>query len=190
MFNWLTHKLFRAPTTALHGGVPLANVAVHQPNKARPAHESGKAARHQRREQLYSAIRQGMTRAGVLSASFKFKVLSLDQRGDKFLVMMDIHQHLGLQEEKLVESERLIQELAKNQFAMMVVAVYWRVDGAVAAGATVKPLSAPPQSMTTGRLKNPIDTHPNSTASGFEDTELADLPALPALSPTQYGELN
>jgi hypothetical protein len=31
-------------------------------------------------EELYVAIRESMTRSGVLSSSFKFKVLSLDQQ--------------------------------------------------------------------------------------------------------------
>ena len=89
-----------------------------------------KARRHGRREQLYSAIRQAMTRAGVLSASFKFKVLSLDQSGDQFLVMMDVHPSLGLHEDKLVETEALVMQIAGSQFGILVTAVYWRIDTA------------------------------------------------------------
>lgn len=36
-----------------------------------------------------------MTRAGVLSASYKFKVLSLDRLGSEFLVMMDLTRVVG-----------------------------------------------------------------------------------------------
>jgi hypothetical protein len=31
-----------------------------------------------------------MTRAGILSSSYKFKVLSLDSRSDQYLIMMDL----------------------------------------------------------------------------------------------------
>ena len=37
--------------------------------------DNTKLKRHTAREQLYVAIREAMTRAGVLSASYKFKVL-------------------------------------------------------------------------------------------------------------------
>lgn len=158
--------------------------------KGRATHESGKAARHQRREQLYSAIRHGMTRAGVLSSSFKFKVLSLDQHGDKFLVMMDIHQQLGLPEEKLLESEALIQDVAQHQFAISVVAVYWRVDGAVAPDAATKRQRPAPQKATKSGEAKHNRPHTDIAATGFEDTEMAETPTLPALSPTQYGDLN
>ena len=41
-----------------------------------------------RREMLYVVIRESMMRAGILSAAYKFKVLSLDRKGRRFLVMM------------------------------------------------------------------------------------------------------
>ena len=87
-----------------------------------------KARRHARREQLYVAIRECMTRAGVLSASYKFKVLSLDQRGDQFLVMIDVAPGLGGRAEKLTEIETLLINTAKSLFSIYVTAVYWRTD--------------------------------------------------------------
>jgi hypothetical protein len=50
--------------------------------------DGSRLKRHARREQLYVVIRDAMTRAGVLSASYKFKVLSLDQPGENFMVML------------------------------------------------------------------------------------------------------
>jgi len=87
-----------------------------------------KVKRHARREQLYVAIRECMTRAGVLSASYKFKVLSLDQRGDQFLVMMDVASGLGSQAEKLTEIETLLIGTTKSLFSINVTSVYWRID--------------------------------------------------------------
>lgn len=87
-----------------------------------------KIKRHARREQLYVAIREAMTRAGVLSASYKFKVLSLDQKGDQFLVMMDLAKVAGDPEPQLGEIEALIVRSAKMRFALTVPAVYWRLN--------------------------------------------------------------
>jgi hypothetical protein len=47
-----------------------------------------------------------MTRAGVLSASYKFKVLSLDQRGNEFIVMMDLAKAFNGQPEQLAKLKR------------------------------------------------------------------------------------
>ena len=90
--------------------------------------DGAKLKRHARREQLYVAIRESMTRAGVLSASYKFKVLSLDQRGNEFLVMMDIAKAFGRPMEQLGEIETLIIQNARARFEITVPAVYWRID--------------------------------------------------------------
>src|SRR5687767_10939492 len=56
-------------------------------NNAQPANR--KSERMARRELLYTVVRESMTKAGVLSSGYKFKVLSLDARGRQFLVMVD-----------------------------------------------------------------------------------------------------
>ena len=149
-FNWFTKKsdstaAVRSPgdvqkANHSHGASPSALTPSLSPTPSTPSFplrppadptsrsEERKAKRHIRREQLYLTIRQAMTRSGVLSASFKFKVLSLDQHGDQFLVMMDVHPSLGLKEEKLLQSEALVMQIAKAQFGILVTAVYWRVD--------------------------------------------------------------
>jgi hypothetical protein len=90
--------------------------------------DGAKLKRHARREQLYTAIRESMTRSGVLSASYKFKVLSLDQRGNEFLVMMDLAKAFGRSSEQLGEIETLIIQNARARFEITVPAVYWRID--------------------------------------------------------------
>ena len=194
--------------------------------------EERKAKRHARREQLYVAVRESMTRAGVLSASYKFKVLSLDQRGDQFLVMMDVHPSLGAQIEKLTESETLIVQTAKTLFGMTVTSVYWRLDikpGSVSAQPSViesraselKPMatsheikksavpryepidddevkafkqalgtaaaSSPAVADASGKKRSGLRSY--TLITGFEDTEMPESAAAPALSATQYGEL-
>jgi N-acetyl-beta-hexosaminidase len=64
----------------------------------------------------------------VLSASYKFKVLSLDQRGNEFIVMMDLAKAFNGQPEQLGEIETLIVQNARARFEITVPAVYWRMD--------------------------------------------------------------
>ena len=77
-----------------------------------------KAKRQARREQMYIAIREAMTRAGVLSASYRFKVLSLDQGGDEFLAMIDLQQIKGDPSLGLNSIENLILQTAKQRFGI------------------------------------------------------------------------
>ena len=121
----------RAPRSSTPGqaagrSLPPAGKPVLDPPDAQLVDR--KVKRHARREQLYVAIRECMTRAGVLSASYKFKVLSLDQRGNQFLVMMDVASGLGSQAEKLTEIETLLIGTAKSLFSISVTSVYWRID--------------------------------------------------------------
>ena len=90
--------------------------------------EDIKNHRHARREELYVAIRESMTRSGVLSARFKFKVLSLDQQGNTFLVMMDLTTDAGAPAESLTNMEQQIMRHAMARFNIAVSSVYWRLD--------------------------------------------------------------
>ncbi|MCJ7799329.1 MAG: hypothetical protein MUP33_06135 [Polaromonas sp.] len=90
--------------------------------------EHSRLKRHARRDQLYVAIRDAMTRAGVLSASYRFKVLSLDQPGEKFMVMLDLAKGFDGTPGQLAVMEALIIQNAKARCEVMVPAVYWRFD--------------------------------------------------------------
>jgi hypothetical protein len=95
-----------------------------------------KHERLERREMLYAIVRECMTQAGVLSSSYKFKVLSLDSRGRQYLVMMDLpHEHTG-ETGRLAEIEALIARNAKSRHDILVTAVYWRVIEHVTTGLT------------------------------------------------------
>lgn len=142
LFNWFSGNSERTnpPVTrdrnrsarhsrpsALSANAPAAASTKPVADPSNPSQER-KAKRHARREQLYVAVRQSMTRAGVLSASYKFKVLTLDPCGDQFLVMMDVLPSLGAQVDKLTECEALIVQAAKTMFGLAVTSVYWRLD--------------------------------------------------------------
>jgi hypothetical protein len=186
---------------------------------------------------LYTAVREAMTRCGVLASSDKFKVLSLDQAGNQFLVMMDVPCTLAQQPEKLADIETMVSLTAKARFEIEVTAVYWRSDTrgaapvanpnpsgsdtgrvsptspAAAALSTSKPPAArryePIQddevaafklALASAAASNPSTTdatgktrsgpHSYTLLTGFEDTEMPESTALPALSNTQYGDLN
>jgi len=99
---------------------------------ARPANR--KQERMDRRELLYGVVRESMTRAGVLSSSYKFKVLSLDPRGRQFLVMVDLAYGGGADTNRLAEIEAMVAQNAKARHDIMVTAVYWRANEHVAVG--------------------------------------------------------
>lgn len=101
-----------------------------------------KSERMERRELLYTVVRDAMVRAGVLSASYKFKVLSLDQRGSQFLVMMDLAREFGGDTARLSEIEALIAQTAKSRYDIAVTAVYWRINDHVAVGIPQKAVIA------------------------------------------------
>jgi hypothetical protein len=93
-----------------------------------------KNERMERREWLYSVVREAMLHAGVLTASFKFKVLALDERGRQFLVMVDLAPALGGDTGRLSKIESQIIQTAKARYDLVITAVYWRTNDHVAVG--------------------------------------------------------
>lgn len=69
-----------------------------------------------------------MALAGVPSSEYKFKVLSLDARGQKYLIMVDLASHQAQQVARLTEIERHIVQSTKTQHDIEVTSIYWRVD--------------------------------------------------------------
>jgi hypothetical protein len=93
-----------------------------------------KSERLERRELLYVVVRESMTCAGLLSTSYKFKVLSLDSRGRQYLIMMDMaRQNIG-DSQRLSDIEIHIAKVAKARHDILVTAVYWRVNEHVTTG--------------------------------------------------------
>ena len=91
-----------------------------------PSGSDRKSLRLTQRELLYSTVKDVMIRAGVLAASYRFKVLSLDAQGRQYLIMMDLLKE-GIGELKgLVEIESQIVQAAKARHDLLVTGVYWR----------------------------------------------------------------
>lgn len=111
------------------------------PHVASASPANRKTERLERRELLYSVVRESMMRAGVLSASFKFKVLSLDPRGFQYLIMMDLVNRSAGEAGRMAEIESLIAQSAKAKHGIQVTAVYWRIHEHVTTG--LSPQRAP-----------------------------------------------
>ncbi|WP_210543185.1 hypothetical protein [Rhodoferax sp. PAMC 29310] len=180
-----------------------------------PSGSDRKSLRLTQRELLYSAIKDVMIRAGVLAASYRFKVLSLDAQGRQYLVMMDLLKE-GIGELKsLAEIESLITQAAKVRHDLVVTGVYWRneipesvrIAAAAPGGADKSSTVQGPQRSNTKSVqpasKNkevgkprqaaslPSSRKPPADSTEFEDTRIiAPNDSGSPLSATQYGDLN
>ncbi len=140
--NWFSSKNNKSPVNARaqHSDVltsqqmdftrPMSgnNTDVAQPATAASKQrlEQRRNERNAKRELLFQVVRESMVRVGVLSSAFKFKVLSLDQRGRSFLVMIELSAEFSGEVEKLAEIENMIAQTARHRFEIVVQAVYWR----------------------------------------------------------------
>lgn len=112
-----------------------------------------KGERARMRELLYNVVRESMVRVGVLSSSFKFKVLATDPKGRKFIVMMDLSLDFGGDISQLAQIETLICQVARARHNIVVSAVYWRAEGAssdAGVGATMIKTNAAAASRNAG----------------------------------------
>lgn len=85
-----------------------------------------------RREMLYEAIKVTMESHGILSASYRFRVVRNDRRGHMYFVLMDLstdfmHNRQG-RPAQLVALGAAIGKNAAARYAIMVSGVYWRVN--------------------------------------------------------------
>lgn len=143
LFSWLFPSRKKQARPALEESSGLSRMEPTRParrgareaageNNAQPANR--KHERMARRELLYAVVREAMVRAGVLTSSYKFKVLSLDGRGRQFLVMADLSRDCTVETPRLAEIEAMIAQSAKLRHDILVSAVYWRMSEHVAVG--------------------------------------------------------
>lgn len=192
LFSWFSRKPAPAKPRSVAEPSGLLNADATVPltpgRQGRPLSEqlppehaaNRKNERMERRELLYTVVRDAMVRAGVLSASYKFKVLSLDQRGRQFLVMMDLAREYGGETARLSEIEALIAQTAKTRYDILVTAVYWRINDHVAVGLPqkgVSPQAAALQSAAQSLRRPPMAAAPLGAQAG---TATPGVPAMPA----------
>lgn len=152
---------------------------------AQPANRKGE--RMARRELLYTVVREAMLHSGVLTSSYKFKVLSLDPRGRQFMVMVDLAREYGGETSRLAEIEALIAQHAKARYDVIVTAVYWRMNEHVALGV---PGARTPRTQATPSQPAPLDSGPvdlgSTAAAESGPAPLVGTPPahVPASAPT------
>lgn len=187
LFDWFTHSPKTTKKAAASQRSGMGHVAATAPSmhsgktrgKMVPAfvgHDANhKTERLERREQLYRVVRDSMIRAGVLAASYKFKVLSLDAHGLQYLIMMDLSNQIESDTARLIEIENMIAQAAKARHDMTVSAVYWRVN--------VQNTVVQPQSDIT-----PVTPRPRK-ATELQAPHSPATPKLPAIQHTTYEPL-
>ena len=165
---------------------PSASAASASANVLGARSEQRRTERNSRRELLFQVVREAMVRVGVLSSSFKFKVLALDQRGRTFLVMMDLSSQFAGETDRLNEIEALIAQSAKVRHEIVVQAVYWRFYEMVSAAASSPRLggnSSPAPLMGVSNSRSaPLFAQPMSAspAPTSRPAPLTSLPTVPA----------
>lgn len=180
LFDWISNPQKKGHDAA--GGPSAAQQG------ARAASAALKDERARLRELLYTVVRESMVRVGVLSSSFKFKVLATDPRGRKFIVMMELSRELDSNLVQLAEIEQLICTTARARHRITVSAVYWRCANPAAVtqpaptpAATTRPaepvqadeLAALSRALASGVGGAAAATAPTrSTRTGFENTEI------------------
>lgn len=153
------------------------DAAASQRDAEAGAARPSRSERSLRREQLHGMVREAMVRVGILSAGYKFKVLSLDSSGQRFVVMVDLAPAYAADAGQQRNIETLIAELARARLGVVVHAVYWRVNGQIhaapapaaarAAPTEWAPMPAPGRSVAAAR-----------GGSGFEPIDALEMDAF------------
>jgi hypothetical protein len=186
LFSWLS------PGKPAKAQADHSDLSRTEPNRlavAGAVPPNRKSERMARREMLYSVVRESMARAGVLSASYKFKVLSLDAAGRQFLVMVDLAASERADADLLGEIEAGVMQRAKSRHELSVSAVYWRRNDQVGvragrAGATQQPSRATQAapSQPAELVSEPAALRPTgaSAANGIDPIQDEEMAALKA----------
>lgn len=215
LLNWFAKK--PVPTQVEEGDsvgmggadptLPMAAAVLGKTSSHASSSAHRKNERQERREMLYAVVRECMTQAGVLSQSYKFKVLSLDSHGRQYLVMMDIPREVSIDIRHFSDIETNIARNAKSRHDLMVTAVYWRIHEQVTA---VAPVVSPVQAAVVPALAAELEAFKKASHSElqvptgeqvksgarnphpmpqFADTEISQVYVSP-LSGTQFGGLS
>ncbi len=188
LFSWMFPRA-AAPTRPPAESSGLGRIDATRPAGKRSPNEAAngqpgnrKRERMARRELLYGVVRDAMMRAGVLSASYKFKVLSLDARGRRFLVMVDLARDSAAETAQLAELEASIAQAAKSRHDIVVTAVYWRTNEHVAIG-------VPARGQQRGADSHPVplDSGPGAVSN---PAPLVPAPAAQARPRSAYEPIN
>lgn len=195
VFGWFQ----KSPTAPQNKTPPVpqfeqttAETPAAKPGAAKSVSDS-EALRLQRAN-LYEVIRECMIASGILSAGYKFKVLSADAQHQQFLVLFDLAPEFSTDTNQLQSMEQLIQTTALRRYRLLVKTCYWRVTPDPAMANASEPAAAaddetltpaPAQQSTTAEARAQLaalfpNGVPQGQETGFAPTEFATSPgALP-----------
>ena len=163
-FSRAPHQAADASATgSLRGSRPFVDTGSSVPPQ--------RSERSVRREQLYVIVREVMVRVGILSAGYKFKVLALDNLGQRFVVMVDLAPAYAADAGQQRNIESLITELARARLDASVHAVYWRINGQIHAMST-----APAAKQARTAQHAPVMVQPERRA--FEPIDALEMDAF------------
>ena len=150
-------------TLPIHRSQPATAVPERHPVSSPRRNE-----RLERRELLYGVVRESMTAAGVLSATYKFKVLSLDASGRQYLIMMDMPREHLADPGRFAEIEGAIARGAKERYDILVTAVYWRINELVTTGSGITHgVSRAPHANSVEPIHEPVPKTPVAIPSPY-----------------------
>jgi hypothetical protein len=85
-----------------------------------------------RRETLYQSIRESFLSMEVIGSMYKFKVMPVDERHHRFIVMIDVAKSFVTGKEARTKSfaalEKLMRANTYKRFGILIEGTYWRVS--------------------------------------------------------------
>jgi hypothetical protein len=86
-----------------------------------------------RKEMLYQSVRESFLGMEVVSSMYKFKVMAVDERHHRFIVMIDVAKSFVTGKSSKTKSfaalEQAMRLNAYKRFGVMIDGTYWRVSG-------------------------------------------------------------
>jgi hypothetical protein len=204
LFDWFKPK--KPAPTPISSGLPSDGLTapVLPSHPVHPAHATQttltdatlggrsevRAQRQTRREQMYAVVRSTMLRHEVLAARYKFKVLSLDNHGRQFLIMVDLSPEQPLTVAQQTQVEEHMRTSALRAHQLLVKSVYWRVVPASSAGAAIAtppiqqqnkaaaPNSATPSASVSEAIQTSVSRQPRITRPVYDPIDPAEVLAF------------
>ena len=102
-----------------------------------------------RREQICMAVRVTMARLGFVTASYSFKLVKLDSRGNRYIILIQLCLDPELLPDVLTaDAEHMLRDRCMSKYGIFVSAVFWRRSDRLAgishSGRTSKELPSQP----------------------------------------------
>lgn len=85
-----------------------------------------------RREMLYQSIRESLLQLQVISSMYRFRVMNLDERQHRFVVMIEVTNNFSAKVDGVVagfhQIEDYIMKRASDRYGVTLEGIFWRVN--------------------------------------------------------------